>query len=75
LKVACPSNPYDAKGILRRRSGITTRGLLEHKLLYGAKAGGRRRLVDLVMDARTYTALGSAAIRREGRISPSWLRW
>jgi acetoin:2,6-dichlorophenolindophenol oxidoreductase subunit beta len=47
LKVACPSNPYDAKGLLY--AAIKDENpviFLEHKLLYGGK-GGRKEKTSL----------------------------
>ncbi|MGE5141596.1 MAG: alpha-ketoacid dehydrogenase subunit beta, partial [Rudaea sp.] len=44
LKVACPSNPYDAKGLLL--SSIFDDNpviFLEHKLLYGGKGGRKEK--------------------------------
>jgi pyruvate dehydrogenase E1 component beta subunit len=72
LKVACPSNPYDAKGMLL--SSIRDDNpviFLEHKLLYGGKGGRKEKTsVDPVAEVpeSTYTVpLGPAAIRREGQ--------
>jgi pyruvate/2-oxoglutarate/acetoin dehydrogenase E1 component/TPP-dependent pyruvate/acetoin dehydrogenase alpha subunit len=71
LKVVCPSNPYDAKGLLlaaiRDRNPVV---FLEHKLLYGGK-GGRKETasVDLTADvpADDYEVpLGTVAVRRPG---------
>jgi len=72
LKVACPSNPYDAKGLLyaaiRDENPVI---FLEHKLLYGGK-GGRAEKKSLdpitVVPSEAYEVqLGSAVVRREGR--------
>jgi len=72
LKVACPSNPYDAKGLLyaaiRDENPVI---FLEHKLLYGGK-GGRAEKTSLdpitVVPSEAYEVqLGSAVVRREGR--------
>lgn len=71
LKVVCPSNPYDAKGLMlaaiRDNDPVI---FLEHKLLYGAK-GGRKETATL--DAATDVPLGdyeielgSLATLREG---------
>jgi len=71
LKVACPSNPYDAKGLLhaaiRDENPVV---FLEHKLLYGGK-GGRKEKTSLdpkmVVPSQAYEVpLGSVAVRREG---------
>jgi pyruvate dehydrogenase E1 component beta subunit len=72
LKVACPSNPYDAKGMLLAAIWDNNPVIfLEHKLLYGGKGGRKEKTsVDPVMEVPegTYTVpLGSAAIRREGK--------
>ena len=71
LKVACPSNPYDAKGLLlaaiRDNNPVV---FLEHKLLYGAK-GGRKvsssaaRLAS-VPEEDYEVPLGTVAVKREG---------
>jgi len=71
LKVACPSNPYDAKGLLlasiRDDNPVM---FLEHKLLYGAKAGRQETAAfDLLSEvpAGSYEVpLGSVAVRRTG---------
>jgi acetoin:2,6-dichlorophenolindophenol oxidoreductase subunit beta len=71
LKVACPSNPYDAKGLLlaaiRDNNPVV---FLEHKLLYGAKGGRKEsssaaRLVS-VPEEDYEVPLGTVAIKREG---------
>ncbi len=73
LKVICPSNPYDAKGLLL--AAIWDNNpvvLLEHKLLYGAKGGGRKEKtsldpVSLVPEDAYTIPLGTAAVKRTGR--------
>jgi acetoin:2,6-dichlorophenolindophenol oxidoreductase subunit beta len=71
LKVACPSNPYDAKGLLlaaiRDNNPVV---FLEHKLLYGGK-GGRKESssaarLDSVPDEDYEVPLGTVAVKREG---------
>jgi len=71
LKVACPSNPYDAKGLLlaaiRDNNPVV---FLEHKLLYGGK-GGRKESssaahVVSVPDEDYEVPLGTVAVKREG---------
>jgi pyruvate dehydrogenase E1 component beta subunit len=71
LKIAAPSNAYDAKGMLK--SAIRDNNpvlFFEHKLLYGSK-GPRKEAgafeVTSEIPEEDYTIpLGSAAIRREG---------
>ncbi|MFZ0534218.1 MAG: alpha-ketoacid dehydrogenase subunit beta [Anaerolineales bacterium] len=71
LKVVCPSNPYDAKGLLlaaiRNNNPVI---FLEHKLLYGGK-GGRKESssaarVAGVPDEDYEVPLGTVAVKREG---------
>jgi pyruvate/2-oxoglutarate/acetoin dehydrogenase E1 component len=71
LKVVCPSNPYDAKGLLlasvRDDNPVM---FLEHKLLYGGK-GARREKTSLDLTAEVpegdyEVPLGSVAVRRRG---------
>lgn len=71
LKVACPSNPYDAKGMLyasiRDDNPVI---FLEHKLLYGGK-GGRKETTSLdpvmqVPEGNYEIPLGSIKVVREG---------
>ncbi len=71
LKVVCPSNPYDAKGLLL--SAIRDNNpviFLEHKLLYGGK-GGRKESstaarVAGVPEEDYEIPLGTVAVKREG---------
>ena len=72
LKVVCPSNPYDAKGLLyaaiRDQNPVI---FLEHKLLYGGKGGRKEKTsLDPVMDVPEgiyEVPLGSVKVVREGR--------
>jgi pyruvate dehydrogenase E1 component beta subunit len=71
LKVACPSDPYDAKGLLlasiRDDNPVI---FLEHKLLYGGKGGRKEKTsIDPVMEVPEgdfEVPLGTVAVRREG---------
>jgi pyruvate/2-oxoglutarate/acetoin dehydrogenase E1 component len=71
LKVICPSNPYDGKGMLK--SAIRDPNpviIFEHKLLYGSKgarkeAGGMDLSVD-VPEQEYLVPLGLAKVVREG---------
>jgi pyruvate dehydrogenase E1 component beta subunit len=71
LKVVCPSNPYDAKGLLFAAIWDNNPVIfLEHKLLYGGK-GGRKEHTSLdpvtdVPDGEFEVPLGTVAVRREG---------
>lgn len=71
LKVVCPSNPYDAKGLLAAAIKDDNPVMfLEHKLLYGGK-GGRKEKTSLEPVAEIPTAayevpLGTVKIVREG---------
>ena len=71
LKVVCPSNPYDAQGLLlaaiRDNNPVV---FLEHKLLYGGK-GGRKESSTAARGADVpeedyEVPLGTVAIKREG---------
>jgi acetoin:2,6-dichlorophenolindophenol oxidoreductase subunit beta len=72
LKVACPSNPYDGKGLLK--SAIRDPNpviFFEHKLLYGSKgarkeAGGIELVVDVPED-EYLIPLGQAKVVRPGK--------
>ena len=71
LKVVCPSNPYDAKGLLLASIKDNNPVIfLEHKLLYGGK-GGRKEKTSLdpigEVPAGSYEVpLGSLKVLREG---------
>ncbi|MBI1879907.1 MAG: hypothetical protein HYR94_17085, partial [Chloroflexi bacterium] len=71
LKVVCPSNPFDAKGLLLAAIWDNNPVVfLEHKLLYGAK-GGRKEKTSLdplgeVPEEEYEIPLGSVAVKREG---------
>jgi pyruvate dehydrogenase E1 component beta subunit len=71
LKVVCPSNPYDAKGLMlaaiRDNNPVI---FLEHKLLYGGK-GGRKESSSAargigVPEEDYEIPLGTVVIKREG---------
>ncbi len=71
LKVVCPSNPHDAKGLLLAAIWDNNPVVfLEHKLLYGAKGGRKEKtsldLVDEVPEEAYELPLGSVAVKREG---------
>ncbi len=72
LKVVCPSNPYDAKGLLYAAIWDENPVIfLEHKLLYGGK-GGRKEKTSLdpimpVPEEAYEVPLGTIALRRQGR--------
>jgi pyruvate dehydrogenase E1 component beta subunit len=71
LRVVCPSNPYDAKGLLlasiRDDNPVI---FLEHKLLYGGKGGRKEKTsvdpVAEVPEGDFEVPLGTVAVRREG---------
>lgn len=72
LKVVCPSNPYDAKGLLY--AAIWDENpvvFLEHKLLYGGKGGRKEKTsldpIMMVPENAYEVPIGSAAVRREGQ--------
>src|SRR6266849_5706759 len=72
LKVVCPSNPYDGKGLLKTAIRDDNPVIFfEHKLLYGSKgarkeAGGMELLED-VPEQEYLIPFGQAKIARPGR--------
>src|SRR5260370_17034273 len=72
LKVACPSNPYDAKGLLKTAIRDPNPVIFfEHKLLYGSK-GSRKEaggwdLTGVVPEEEYLVPFGEAKVVREGR--------
>jgi pyruvate dehydrogenase E1 component beta subunit len=70
LKVVCPSNPYDAKGLLLAAIWDDDPVIfLEHKLLYGGKGRKEKTSVDPVtpVPEEAYTIpLGSLEVKRQG---------
>ena len=72
LKVACPSNPYDGKGLLKTAIRDDNPVIFfEHKLLYGSKgarkeAGGVEALA-VVPEEEYLIPFGQAKIARPGR--------
>jgi pyruvate dehydrogenase E1 component beta subunit len=72
LKVACPSNPYDAKGLLKTAIRMDDPVVFfEHKLLYGSK-GSRKEAGGLevfgsVPEEEYLLPFGQARIARAGR--------
>jgi len=72
LKVACPSNPYDAKGLLKAAIRMDDPVVFfEHKLLYGSK-GSRKEAGGLevfgsVPEEEYLLPFGQARIARAGR--------
>ena len=71
LKVACPSNPYDAKGLLKTAIRDDNPVIVfEHKLLYGSKGArketGRVDVVAAVPEQEYLVPLGKARVARQG---------
>jgi pyruvate dehydrogenase E1 component beta subunit len=71
LKVACPSNPYDAKGLLKTAIRDPNPVMFfEHKLLYGSKGSrkeaGGMELVTHVPADEYLIPFGQARVVREG---------
>ena len=72
LKVVCPSNPYDAKGLLLAAIKDDNPVIfLEHKLLYGGKGGRKEKSsIDPIMEvpvAAYEVELGTLKQVREGQ--------
>jgi acetoin:2,6-dichlorophenolindophenol oxidoreductase subunit beta len=72
LKVACPSNPYDGKGLLK--SAIRDNNpviFFEHKLLYGSKGARREKgslqVTGIVPHGEYLIPFGKANVVRSGR--------
>jgi len=71
LKVACPSTPYDAKGLLKTAIRLDDPVIFfEHKLLYGSK-GSRKEsggidVLGVVPEEEYLVPFGQAKILREG---------
>jgi acetoin:2,6-dichlorophenolindophenol oxidoreductase subunit beta len=71
LKVACPSTPYDAKGLLKTAIRMDDPVIFfEHKLLYGSK-GSRKEsggidVLGVVPEEEYLVPFGEAKILREG---------
>jgi pyruvate/2-oxoglutarate/acetoin dehydrogenase E1 component len=72
LKVACPSNPYDGKGLLK--SAIRDDNpviFFEHKLLYGSKGArkekGGLQVLGIVPEEDYLIPFGKAKVVRTGR--------
>ncbi|MGH9446569.1 MAG: alpha-ketoacid dehydrogenase subunit beta, partial [Terriglobia bacterium] len=72
LKVACPSNPYDGKGLLK--SAIRDNDpviFFEHKLLYGSKGArkekGGLQVLGVVPEEEYLIPFGKAKVVRPGR--------
>jgi pyruvate dehydrogenase E1 component beta subunit len=71
LKVACPSNPYDAKGLLKTAIRDPDPVIFfEHKLLYGSKGSrkeaGGMELTAHVPETEYLIPFGHARVSREG---------
>jgi pyruvate dehydrogenase E1 component beta subunit len=72
LKVVCPSNPFDAKGLLKSAIRDPNPVLFfEHKLLYGSKGSrkeaGGMELLGFVPAEEYLVPIGEAKVVREGR--------
>ena len=72
LKIACPSNPYDAKGLLKTAIRMDDPVLFfEHKLLYGSKGSrkesGGLEVFGTVPQEEYLLPFGKAKIVRPGR--------
>ncbi|MGH9454321.1 MAG: alpha-ketoacid dehydrogenase subunit beta [Terriglobia bacterium] len=72
LKVACPSNPYDGKGLLKTAIRDDNPVIFfEHKLLYGSKGArkekGGLKVMAVVPEEEYLIPLGQAKVVRAGR--------
>src|SRR5579863_9136032 len=72
LKVACPSNPYDGKGLLKTAIRDDNPVMFfEHKLLYGSKGARKEKsglqVTAMVPDEEYLIPLGQAKVLRSGR--------
>jgi len=72
LKVACPSNPYDGKGLLKTAIRDDSPVLFfEHKLLYGSKGArkeaGGIEVLGFVPEEEYLIPFGQAKVARPGR--------
>src|SRR5437667_10115238 len=72
LKVACPSNPYDAKGLLKTAIRLDNPVIFfEHKLLYGSKGSrkenGGLQVLGVVPEEEYLIPFGQAKVLRPGR--------
>jgi pyruvate/2-oxoglutarate/acetoin dehydrogenase E1 component len=72
LKVACPSNPYDGKGLLKTAIRDDNPVIFfEHKLLYGSKGArkekGGLQVTGMVPEEEYLIPFGKASVVRPGR--------
>jgi acetoin:2,6-dichlorophenolindophenol oxidoreductase subunit beta len=72
LKVACPSNPYDAKGLLKTAIRDDNPVVFfEHKLLYGSKGARKEKsglqLTSMVPTVEYLIPFGHAKVLRSGK--------
>lgn len=72
LKVACPSNPYDGKGLLKTAIRDDNPVMFfEHKLLYGSKGARKEKsglqVTALVPEEEYLVPFGQAKVLRSGR--------
>ncbi len=72
LKVVCPSNPYDAKGLLKTAVRDDNPVIFfEHKLLYGSKGSrkekGGLQVLGVVPEEEYLIPFGQAKVLRPGR--------
>src|SRR5579871_6328187 len=72
LKVACPSNPYDGKGLLKAAIRDDNPVMFfEHKLLYGSKGARKEKsgmqLTSLIPAEEYLIPFGQAKVLRSGR--------